>query len=83
MPGLLRVERISQGEQVVVVGSATVMEDEQPVRDPVRRPLEAAQPAQGDTSRRCSRGLTTGVSERSRTGRRGSCIRGSLRASPR
>ncbi len=76
----LRVEHVGEAEQVVLVGAAAVVEDDQAGGVAVRRPLAMDELAHAT---RAARGLVTGVSARSSCSRRCSCCAGSFSASPR
>jgi hypothetical protein len=62
MQAALRVEHVAEAEQVVLVGAAAVVEDEQAGGVAGRRPLAVYQCAHDRTSaRRAVRGLVSGV----------------------
>ncbi len=76
----LRVQRVAEPEQVVLVGATAVVEDQQALG------LTGGGPFAVDRAHRTSsfvRGLTTGVSSFSSCGRRCSCCLGRRSASPR
>ena len=77
----LGIEHVGQRQQVVLVGAAAVVEDEQAGGLPVRRPLAERQRAQAGSLAR--RGFSIGVSTRSSRSRRCACIAGTRSSSPR
>jgi len=76
----LRVERVEQREEVVLVGAAPVEEDERAVRVPRGR---AGSRFQAQRAAQASRGFVIGVSTGSTWSRRCSKSGGSERRSPR